>query len=113
MTRIPPFVFAVGALLALVVALAGLAQGWAEATPVAFFAFVFFTILAAIRIALAMMVPNVPSAVEAVAHAAVYDSEEQDGGIVDVDSRHIEEMPVAHNDVSGSDVADEHPQRTA
>jgi hypothetical protein len=50
MSRVPPVVFVVLALLGLVVAVIGLVVGWAEVTPVAFFVLVFFSILATIRI---------------------------------------------------------------
>jgi hypothetical protein len=82
---------------------------------VAFFGFVFCTILATIGTSLVVMQTDVRPAVEAVPHVAAHvDTMEQDGEVVDVAPRHMEAIEVAHDDTSQRDVADDElPQRPA
>lgn len=123
MTRVPPIVLPVGALLALVVALSGLAMDWAEVTPVAFFLFIFCTILASMRIAIATMEPYVPptteepSTAEPVASAVVYDVEEEQAVapyVVDEATAApsaVDEAIILPGSADGARADDEQPQR--
>ncbi len=80
MIRVPPIVLSAVALLGLVVGIAGIAMNWAEVAPVAFFVFVFCTILATMQAWLATVPPYTPPVTMTAQDAAIEHAPTHDGG---------------------------------